>query len=539
MTGSGEESEMTVGSGTIAPDFVRLHAGRQPDAAALLDAETGKTLSYRSLDRGVAATVTLLRKRGVGPRDRVAVIARNSVEQIILQLACARAGAILVALNWRLTAVELRALLDDCEPALVIGDELVQKAGLANLPTLTLAEVARGIEEEEPAPLEKMDAQRPSLMLYTSGTSGRPKGVVLSEGNLFASAFNFSLLGEVTSTSRFLADSPMFHIMGMVTNIRPALMMGGAVVVSSGFEAAKTLARIGDPRLAITHYFCVPNMAEMLRALPEFDPERLRGLKALFIGGAPYAAAHIRQWLAEGIAVVNGYGMTEAGTVLGMPLSRPSVERRPESAGVMAPTMERRIVNQDGEDVHAGEVGELLLRGPNVCASYWRNPQETADAFSEDGYLRTGDLVREDEEGYYYLAGRKKDMFISGGENVYPAEVEGVLAAHPAVAEAAVLGLPNPRWGEVGHAFIVLKPGAGEDEVSIRAFCDLSLARYKQPRSIRFVPSLPRTGSGKVAKNELRTLVDATRSAKRDEHRQQIGTGATDAAAMQERERER
>lgn len=488
------------------PDFVRLHARARPDAPALIDAGTGRRSSYSELDRSIASAVTMLRGFGVGRGSRVAMLSRNSPELVILQLACARLGAILAPLNWRLSPAELRVLIEDCEPALLIGDASLDALGMVDVPTLAATEAAVLIERSEPAWTDALEADLPSLMLYTSGTSGKPKGVLLTEANLFATAVNFTVLGEVSAGSAFLVDSPMFHVIGMVTNIRPALMTGGTVVVSSGFDPEVTLARLADPALGITHYFCVPQMAEMLRTAPSFDPDRLRGLKALFTGGAPHPAARIREWLADGIPVVDGYGMTEAGTVLGMPLSLPIIDRKAGSAGLLAPTIERRLVRDDGSDCDPGEVGELLLRGPNICAGYWRKAQETAKAFTQDGFFRTGDLAREDEEGFYYLVDRKKDMYISGGENVYPAEIEAVLKSHPDVAEAAVLGIADERWGEVGCAFLLLRPGASPDEASVRAACEGALARYKLPKKILFVEEMPRTGSGKVVKAELRKL---------------------------------
>ncbi|PSJ42315.1 acyl-CoA synthetase [Sphingomonas deserti] len=489
------------------PDFVRLHARARPDAVALASAGGGAEFTYRALDSAIASAVTFLRKAGVTRGERVAALARNCSETVILQLACARAGAILAPLNWRLAPAELCALIEDCDPVLLVGDDMLDCLATSAVPKMAMAEVAAAIAAEAPAPFEAGDADLPSLMLYTSGTSGKPKGVLLTERNLFATAANFAVLGEVGPNSAFLVDSPMFHVIGMVTNVRPTLMMGGRIVVSSGFDPATTLARLGDPDLAISHYFCVPQMAEMLRAAPGFDPDRLRGLKAVFTGGAPHPAARIREWLADGIPIVDGYGMTEAGTVLGMPLDPAIIDRKAGSAGLLGATIERRVAAADGSDCAPGEVGELLLRGPNVCAGYWRNPAETAKAFTPEGFFRTGDLVREDEDGFFTLVDRKKEMFISGGENVYPAEIEAVLAGHPSIAQAAVLGVPDARWGEVGHAFVLLHRGAEPDEQAILAACGERLARYKLPKKIHFVADLPRTGSGKVIKSALRALL--------------------------------
>lgn len=494
--------------GRLVPDFIRFHARARGGHVAMIEAASGRRLSYAELDRTVDAAVTVLEADfSIGQGDRIAALARNSLELVILHLACARLGAIFVPLNWRLSPVELAAVLEDCAPRLLVGDAMLSEvAPPAGAEAVSLDEVARRIAAADPAPARPTDADLPSLMLYTSGTSGRPKGVLLSERNLFATALNFGVIGQVTPASVFLADSPMFHIIGMVTNLRPPFMVGATTIVSGAFDPAVTLDRMGDPALGVTHYFCVPQMAEMLRAAPNFDPGRLGGMTAIFTGGAPHPEARIREWLRDGIPIVDGYGMTEAGTVLGMPLSCAAIDPKAGSAGLMPPTMESRIVDAGDRDCGPDEVGELLLRGPNIFAGYWRRPEETEAALG-GGWFRTGDLVRRDADGFHYVVDRRKDMFISGGENIYPAEVEAALAAHPDVGEAAVVGMPDPRWGEVGHAAIVARPGAAADADALIAHCAGRLARYKLPKRIHFVTALPRTGSGKVVKAELKRVL--------------------------------
>lgn len=492
------------------PDFVKFHSRARSDAIALVDAESRKQWSYTELDRDVGRAVTVLLANGLSRGDRAAAVLPNSPELLVLQLACARIGATLAPLNWRLSNTEIEVLLADCEPAIVIGDDALGRIAVGTN-FLTIAEFREALGTASAATQELAPSDVPSLMLYTSGTTGRPKGVVLTEANLLANALNFAVLGEVTADSAFLIDVPMFHVIGMVTSIRPALMMGGKIVISRKFDPEVTLRRLSDPQLAITHYFCVPQIADMLRGHPDFEPDYFRGLKALFTGGAPHPEASIRGWLAYGVTIVDGYGMTEAGTVLGMPLDRETVARKAGSCGILPPTMDCRIVTTDGNDVEHGQVGELLIRGPNLFATYWRNPEATAEAFTADGFLRTGDLVRRDEDGFFYLVGRRKEMYISGGENVYPAEVEAALRCCSGVQDAAVIGIPDERWGEVGFAFIVPTAPAQQDEQAILTECQARLARYKLPRKIRFVDELPRTGSGKVAKDELQLLSETLR----------------------------
>jgi fatty-acyl-CoA synthase len=366
-----------------------------------------------------------------------------------------------------------------------------------------LTALGRAIDAAEPAvsgPPANADA--PSILLFTSGTSGTSKGVVVTERNAFFTGVNFSLLGQVDRASTFLCDSPMFHVIGLLTSLRPALMQGGTLLISPGFEPALTNRRLCDPALGITHYFCVPQMAKMLRDAPGFDPAGLKGLHALFTGGAPNPAADILAWLDEGVAMVDGYGMTEAGTVLGMPLDPALIRQKAGSVGLPAPSLALRIVTAGGLVADVGEVGELQVRGPNVTPGYWRRPGDSAAAFAGDGWFRTGDLGQRDEDGFVTLVDRKKDMFISGGENVYPAEVERVLLRFPHVAQAAVIGVTDPHWGEVGRAFVVADGPC--TEAALAAHCGLHLARYKIPKRFLFVDSLPMTGSGKVMKQALR-----------------------------------
>jgi fatty-acyl-CoA synthase len=484
-----------------AVDHVGMHARLQPDRLAAWDLAGDRRWNYRDLDRTIAQCAAVLTARGVGPGDRVATLAKNRVGLVALHLACARIGAVYVPLNWRLSAREIAEVIADAEPVITLGDASLEAGGVegASLDAFFAeADVAEPFEPQVMAP------DQASLILYTSGTSGRAKGAVLSERNLTETAINFSLLGEVDRDSVVLCDAPMFHVIGLVTNIRPVLMRGGTIVVSDGFVPARTLQRLADPKLAVTHYFCVPQMAAMLRAEPGFDPSALRGLKAIFTGGAPHPEAAIRAWLADGVAIVDGYGMTEAGTVLGMPLDPALIAARAGSAGVAAPGVQTRIVDAEGRDAAPGAAGELLLRGANVMAGYWHDETQTASAFTADGWFRTGDIARADAQGFHWLIDRRKDMFISGGENVYPAEIEALLAGRPDIAECAVVGVPDATWGEVGHLVLVAAPGRTPDAQEILAALAAGLARYKTPKHVSIVAALPRNGAGKILKSELK-----------------------------------
>jgi len=482
-------------------DHVAIQARLQPTRLAAVDLAAGRRWTYAELDASIARAATVLLERGVGEGERLAVLARNRVLLAILHLACARLGAMFVPLNWRLAAGEVAALLEDAAPALVVGDAQLDALGVAGL-DLDLLQAE--IDAAEPAASTPGDRERPSLILYTSGTSGRPKGVLLSERNLDQTAINFGRLGKVTHQSAFLVDAPMFHIIGLITSIRPALMHGGAVLVSDGFEPGRTLNRLGDAALGVTHYFCVPQMAAMLRRHPSFDASALRRLTAIFTGGAPHPAADIRAWLADGLPIVDGYGMSEAGTVFGMPADLELIDARAGSAGLAMPSVATRIVDDRDEDCPPGAPGELLLRGDNIFRGYWRRPDETARAFTADGWFRTGDIALADTEGYHWLVDRKKDMFISGGENVYPAEIEAALADHPAILECAIVGMPDAQWGEIGHLVVTSRDGVTLDLTMILGHLENRLARYKLPKALTLVAALPRTASGKIQKTILR-----------------------------------
>ncbi|ATC25394.1 acyl-CoA synthetase [Caulobacter vibrioides] len=482
-------------------DHVAFQARLQPGGLAAVELANGRRWTYAELDADIARAVGVLRRRGVGEGDRLAVLAKNQVLLVILHLACARLGAMFAPLNWRLSASELHALIEDADPAMIVGDTQLAAAGLDGV---DLDVLRAEIDRADPDTRARADRERPSLILYTSGTSGRPKGALLSERNLDQTAINFGRLGKVTHESVFLVDAPMFHIIGLITSIRPAFLHGGAILVSDGFEPVRTLGRLGDQALGITHYFCVPQMAAMLRRAPNFSASALRGLTAVFTGGAPHPAADIRAWLAVGVPVVDGYGMSEAGTVFGMAPDVALIDARAGSAGLAMSSVATRIVDEQDNDCSPGVAGELLLKGDNVFQGYWRRLKETEQAFTADGWFRTGDIALADADGYHWLVDRKKDMFISGGENVYPAEIEAALADHPAILECAVVGVPDPRWGEVGHLVVTCREGAVLDLALILSHLEDRLARYKLPKALTLVAALPRTASGKIQKTVLR-----------------------------------
>ena len=503
-----------------APDPVAYQAAVQPGALACIDLASGERLTYEALHRRIdRCAAWLIARLGSSPAQgaggrRVAWLGRNGIDQLIAALACVRTGAVFVPLNWRLTAPELAALVTDSTPSLLIHDgEFAAAArgvedavaaslpGLVRLATSTVRE--EGSAAEPVAGLPPRDAGAPSIIIYTSGTSGQPKGAIHTEQTAFFTATNFALLNRVDQRSVFLCDMPLFHVIGIVTICRTTLLQGGTLLLSAGFDPVLTLERLSDPALGVTHYMCVPQMAQTLRQQPAYDPANLSRMVFFGTGGAPNPPALVRRFVEDGVPMADGYGSSEGGTVLGMPLGDLSrIAAKAGSAGVPPASVRLRLVDDAGADVADGEVGEILVRGPNVSPGYWNRP--TAAEPGGEGWFRTGDTARRDADGFYYIVDRKKDMFISGGENVYPAEIEAILLELDSVAEACVIGIADAQWGEVGCAFVVPRAGCPVTEQDVIDHCRSRLARFKTPKRIVIADELPRTASGKLRKNLLR-----------------------------------
>ena len=485
-------------------DPVSYFATSQPNRFAVGCTETKRAWSWHDLNRDADRIAAWLVNRfGTASGERVAVLARNHPLLLLLQLGCARSGTVFVPLNWRLAKAELAAITADADPALIFIDpefELPQ----GRFEALAVAELETlGVLGEAPPVEARLSRNDPMTILYTSGTSGQPKGVTVSEENAFWGNYNFALGCQVDGDSVFLCDMPMFHTAGLFAAVRAPLWAGGSVWISAGFDPSLTIERISDPDFGITHYFSVPQMAATLWQHPSFDAAVFARLTVYATGGAPNPPAQIERYARAGIRMSDGFGMSETGSNFGMPVrSINTIMAKAGSCGLPFPSTEAQIVDDGGGTVLQGEAGELLIRGPSVTKGYWRKPELTAAAFT-DGWFRTGDIARQDEDGFFYIVDRRKDMFISGGENVYPAEVEAVLAELDDISKCAVVGIPDDRWGEVGRAFVVLRTGSALKAETITDHCRRRLARFKVPADVRFVDELPQTGSGKVLKHKL------------------------------------
>lgn len=496
-------------------EWLEQRAYLTPAKVGLVDVATGLRLTYQEMClRAQTLAGWLQSVQQVGRGDRVALLGANSPEYLDTFFACALIGAIFVPLNWRLTTPELFTILNDCTPRLLLHDDtfadraqavtsLLASADDAQPSPLRLVAMAEYPGSDatlaaQAQPFASAAGEEIALILYTSGTTGVPKGAMLSHRMITWNAINTQVswgLRDDDSTPTF---APFFHAGGLNVLTTPLIHLGGTVVLLPSADPATVLRAIAQERCTIL--FAVPTVYQMIMEHPDFAATDLSSLRFCVAGGSSCPQPIMRGYAQRGLEFREGYGLTEVGVNC---FSQGPAEALRKAGSVGKPVFHSRarIVDDADQDVPEGAVGELVLAGPHVCSGYWQRPAATAEAM-RGGWWHTGDLVRRDAEGYYYIAGRKKDMFISGGENVHPAEIEAVLATHPEIAEVAVIAEPDPKWGEVGVAVVVPRH-AGLDAAAVIAFCDGKLARYKIPKRVVFADELPRNAMGKVIKTEL------------------------------------
>jgi fatty-acyl-CoA synthase len=493
-------------------DWAAHHADRRPNKLAIHDLATGRKLTYAAVDERARRLASHLAGRGLVRGDRVALLAQNGPEYFDLQFAAGKTGLVMLPLNWRLAVPELEYILNDAGAKVLIHDPafadqaraLQQCCGIQHRIEIGdpyEAALAAASSDITPVPLTHDDI---STIMYTSGTTGHPKGAIITHGMTFWNCVNLGIPALIGPDTVQLVVLPLFHTGGLNCYANPVLHAGGTIRIMRAFDPGEALDHIGDPALGITHFFAVPAPYLFMMQHPRFAETDLSRLKIAGVGGAPCALTILETWAKRGVPLVQGYGMTETSPASTM-LDAVDAIRKVGSAGKPLMHTEVKIVDGEGREVPRGQVGELWTRGPNITPGYWNKPEATKSSFV-DGWLKTGDAAKLDDEGFIYIVDRWKDMYISGGENVYPAEVENVIFELPEVAEAAVIGVPNERWGEVGKAIIVVKPGCSLTAERVIAHCMPRLAKFKVPQSVEFVEALPRNATGKVLKRELRQI---------------------------------
>ena len=500
-----------------AEDWISHHADLSPEKEAMRALSSGRRFTYQALNERVARAARHFRDvLGVARGERIAILSHNDSDVFEIQFACRRIGAIFLPLNWRLAVPELEFICNDATPKiLVYGNEFEAESHdiKARCGTRHLVSIANGapsdyetgLAEAEPLPLTESPALALDdvwTIMYTSGTTGRPKGAQITYSMAVFNAVHSSMRVELTRRSTNLVFLPTFHTGGLNVFANPVFHTGGTNIVMRTFNPTDFLALLADKNLRITHVFGVPTNFLMLAEEQGFADADLSHVVFLGIGGAAAPAAVIEQYAEKNIMLQQGWGMTETGP-LGLVILPEDALDRIGSSGKPVLHTRLKICDEEGQEVGPGVTGELMIKGPTITPGYWNRPEANQNAFTEDGWFHTGDAARTDEDGFYYIVDRWKDMFISGGENVYPVEVEDVIFQLDGVLENAVIGVPHEKWGEVGRAFVVLKPGVNLTEAAVVDHCEENLARYKVPKEVRFIDELPHNATGKVLKHEL------------------------------------
>lgn len=475
-------------------NWLEYHARFRPNAEALYDVAQDRRWTYAALHHDSLCWAGRLAQLGVVAGDRVAVLAQNRGETLALLFACAELGAILFPMNWRLSREELAWQLGNAAPRVLFTDNDFRSA---------VHELSHAIEDgpgDRPLVGPGSSLDQPWVLMYTSGSSGKPKGALLTHGQLHWNAINTLLACDLTPNDSTLTFTPLFHTGGFNCVTTPMLHCGGRVVLTRGVDAGQALQLIESEKISIL--MGVPTIYQMLADHPTFDTTEVSSVRDALCGGQALSLGLLERYLDRNVPLRQGFGMTEVGpNCFSMPHER--VREKLGSVGLAIHHVAIKIARPDGTEADIDEPGELWFAGPAVFGGYFRDPEATARSFAGE-WFRTGDILSKDKDGFFWVRGRLKEMYKSGGENVYPAEIEAVLQAHPAVAHAAVIGVPDAKWGEVGHAFIEARPGQTVTEADLRGFLDGKLARFKLPKALFILDALPRTASGKLDKTALR-----------------------------------
>lgn len=490
-------------------DWLSKWAVYSPNHIAIKEYETGKTYTYAELNTAANQLANqLTAEYELRNTDRVAIIAENCAEYVILLSVAQKTGIIIVPLNYRLAVGEIDYLLQNAQPKMVIWE-----AKFAHLVTSTptFESIKHQIPLEDLASIYQNATQKtfqaveiednhPAFILYTSGTTGFPKGAIYSHKMLFWNSVNTAISLVINAESRTVNCMPPFHTGGLNVLLTPFLHRGGFVCLMKQFDAAAVLRLLESEK--VTLFMGVPTILKMMADEPYFAEANFPNLKYFIVGGEPMPVPLIEKWATKNVPVRQGYGMTEVGPNLTSLHQDDAIEKK-GSIGRANFYVQTKVVNEQGEEVAPNESGELLLKGPMVTPGYWEN-QEATDKAIKDGWFYTGDRVVQDEDGYFYVVDRIKNMFISGGENVYPAEVERILIQHEAVSEVVVIGVPHEKWGEVGKAFVVLNDHQTFDLETLQSFCHQKLSKFKIPKHLEILEALPKNASGKIDRKSLK-----------------------------------
>lgn len=501
-----------------AADILSTRANLTPNREALYDAHTGRGYTFAELNQRTNGLANFLREiYDLQKGERVSILAYNCLPYVDLLFGLGKIGAIFAPLNWRLTARELSYIINDCQPkVLVCGPEFAPLLEEIRLSTDIQAVISLegaiipGAQSYE-ALLEQASAVEPvrpnlspedaACILYTSGTTGHPKGAILPHRQILWNAINTVVSWGLSENDISPILTPMFHSGGLFVFLVPLFYIGGKIILVRTFDPEVTLKLIVEHRCSVI--LGVPTLFQVWMNSPYFKDADFSQVHFFISGGAPCPPSLIQAWSqSKGVVMRQGYGLTEVG-VNCFSMTDEDALRKAGSVGKPIFHSPMRLVDTNGHDVPQGEIGELVIAGPTVCRGYWNNAEATTNAL-KDGWFYTGDMARMDEEGYFYIAGRYKDMIISGGENIYAAEVEAIFREHPTVADAALIGQPDEKWGEIGLLIVALKPGASVTDDELLEFCQGRLAKYKIPKKVEFIPSLPYSPYGKVIKSELR-----------------------------------
>jgi fatty-acyl-CoA synthase len=480
-------------------DWIEAWALYSPEKVAVSEIESGRQITYSDLNiLGEQYASALHIKYNLEKGDRIAILAKFSIELIGLFVAAQKAGFILVPINTRLTSREVAYQIENCEARMVICDKdfehLVEEPGPLKpihwdeLETSVSGTFHNVIQEDDPI-----------FILYTSGTTGFPKGSVYTHKMLFWNSINTQMRLNLTEDDTTVNCMPAFHTGGWNVLITPMLHHGGSVVLQADFDPAVVLTEL--EKSGSTLFMAVPTMLKMMADAPNFETADLSAVRYFIVGGEALPIPTIEFWANKGIPIRQGYGLTEVGPNV-TSLHQNDTLRKRGSIGFLNFNIYGKVVLENGKEAGPNEVGELWLSGPNVSPGYWHNEKANKDSY-EDGWFKTGDLVSRDEDGFFYVAGRKKEMYISGGENIYPREVEKVLQAYPAITDVAVIGVPDEKWGESGAAFIVCRKEPLPDKKDIHAYCLQNLAKFKIPKYFFFEEELPLNSTGKIDKKHL------------------------------------